>query len=231
LTGGKAKYLVGHAWTLCYEEQFYAIAGILLLLAPKRIFLSAFIITLSIPFVVVCAYRNGIRLEGTIIGGAWLLFAAGIASYYRIHYAGQVGRLITSAMFSIAIFFPAFDSRNLIITDPEMRFSWVVSMLFSFALSALYAYDHELSKWRILWPFAVCGRICYSLYLIHPLVTTGVGHAFYRCGIRGSWQTLLVTLPVSVILSLTTSAAFYFLVEQQFLNSRHPSRKDDSALT
>jgi len=219
LTGGSDKYLVGHAWTLCYEEQFYAVAGVILFLAPKRMFLAAFMITLSIPIVVGWAHRNGIHFEGTIIGGAWLFFAAGIAAYYRIHYAGQIGRLIISAMFSIAIFFPAFDSRHLMFSDFDPRFSWVMSMIFAFLLAALYRKDAELSSWRILLPFLFCGRICYSLYLIHPLVTTGIGHAFYQWGMRGNWQTLLVTLPVSVTLSLTISAAFFFLVERHFLNS------------
>lgn len=223
LTGGAARFLVAHAWTLCYEEQFYAIAGAILLLAPRKMFLTAVVITLSIPFLVCWAHRCGIPLEGTIIGIAWLYFAAGIAAYYRVHYAGKVGRLITSAMFSVAIFVPAFDWRHLMFSD-SLRFSWIISMTFALLLAALHRKDAQLSSWQILFPFLLCGRMCYSLYLIHPLVTTGIGHAFYQWGLVGSWQTLLVTLPVSLVLSLAISALFFILVERRFLSSGHRSR-------
>ncbi len=230
LTGGKARYLVGHVWTLCYEEQFYAVAGLILLLTPRRMFLAAFMITLSIPLVGSVAHRNGMNLEGTIIGGAWLFFAAGIAGYYRAHYAGRVGRVITTAFFSVAMFLPAFDSRHLMFTDSGARFSWIVTMFSALLLAVLYRSDAQMSSWRILRPFSFCGKICYSLYLIHPLVTTGIGHAFHHWGLRGNWESLLVTLPVSVALSLAISAAFFFLVERHFLNSNHQARKNAVAL-
>ncbi len=103
-------------------------------------------------------------------------------------------------------------------------------MLSAFLLATLYRYDVQMSGWRILRPFSFCGKICYSLYLIHPLVTTGIGHAFYQRGLRGNWETLLVTLPVSVTLSLAMSAAFFFLVERHFLNSSNQARKHAVAI-
>ena len=42
--GNKALYL-GHAWTLCYEEQFYVVVGLLLLVAPRRFFAGAVAVT------------------------------------------------------------------------------------------------------------------------------------------------------------------------------------------
>ncbi len=125
LTGGKVRYLVGHAWTLCFEEQFYAIAGLILFLAPRRMFLAAFLVTVSIPLLGGWAYRNGLNLEGTVIGGEWFFFAAGIAAYYRTQYAGRVGRAISFALLAVATFVPVFDSRHLLLAGSNLRFNWV----------------------------------------------------------------------------------------------------------
>ncbi len=214
---------MGHVWTLCFEEQFYGIAGLLLLLTHKRIFLAALIVTLSIPVIAGLAHRYDVNLDGTIVGGGWYLFAAGIAVYYRIHYAGRFGRWINAALFTVAILLPVFDRKLFTSTDHNGSFTQFVAFLFAFLLAALYPNDTEMTSWRILRPFSFCGRIWYSLYLIHPLVTTGIGHAFYEWGLRGNWQTLLVTVPVSLSLSLAISAAFFFLVERHFLNASHGS--------
>ena len=36
-----------NVWTLCYEEQFYALAALLLWLAPRRMFLAASVLTIA----------------------------------------------------------------------------------------------------------------------------------------------------------------------------------------
>ncbi|MBI1312018.1 acyltransferase family protein [bacterium] len=220
LTGGEVRYLAGHAWTLCFEEQFYAIAGFILLVAPRRMFLAATLVTVTIPLLSYGAYLSGLNLEGTVVGGEWLFFAAGIVVYHRAHYAGRVGRVISFALLALAIFLPVFDSRHLLLASDNLRSNWVFATLSAFLLATLFRHDRQMSRWRILRPFSYCGRICYSLYLIHPLVTTAIGHAFHQWGLRGNWQTILVTVPVSLAVSLVVSAAFFELIERHFLNSR-----------
>lgn len=220
LTGGKVRYLIGHAWTLCFEEQFYILAGLILLFAPRRIFLAAFLVTASIPFVVVGVNRIGWNLEGTVIGGEWYFFAAGITAYYRTQHAGRAGRALSFVLLVMAVLLPVFDPRHRLLAGSDLRFNWVIAMLSAFLLATLHRYDALMSQWRILRPLSACGKICYSLYLIHPLVTTGIGHACYQWGLRGNWETLLVTLPVSFTLSLVVSAGFFVIVERHFLNSR-----------
>src|SRR5438093_424847 len=39
--GGEIAYLMKNTWTLCYEEQFYAVVGLMLLLAGTRFFAAA----------------------------------------------------------------------------------------------------------------------------------------------------------------------------------------------
>ena len=45
VVSGPRCYLLGPSWTLCYEEQFYAVVGCLLLVARQRLFLGALVVT------------------------------------------------------------------------------------------------------------------------------------------------------------------------------------------
>ena len=38
LFGGDSQYLLSNTWTLCYEEQFYVVTGLLLIVASRRFF-------------------------------------------------------------------------------------------------------------------------------------------------------------------------------------------------
>lgn len=220
LMARQSNYLFGHAWTLCFEEQFYALAGLVLLVAPQRRYVAFSLITALVPALLIVSHWKGIALTGTIVGGEWFFFAAGIASYYGTRCAGGVGRRYVLVLLMLAIFAPILDSRRIILHDSHARFNWLIAMLSAFLLTALHRYDERISSWRAVRALGRCGRMCYSLYLIHPLVTTGIGHAFYRGGLRGNWDTLLVTIPVSVSLSLVSGLAFFYLVERHFLNAR-----------
>ncbi len=46
--GGHAQHLLPNTWTLCYEEQFYVIAALILLLAGGRIFTAAVVVTIFV---------------------------------------------------------------------------------------------------------------------------------------------------------------------------------------
>ncbi len=220
LMARQSNYLFGHAWTLCFEEQFYALAGLVLLVAPQRRYVAFSLITALVPALLIVSNWKGISLTGTIVGGEWFFFAAGIASYYGTQCAGGVGRRYVLVLLMLAIFAPILDSRRIVLHDSHARFNWLIAMLSAFLLTALHRYDERISSWRAVRALGRCGRMCYSLYLIHPLVTTGIGHAFYRGGIRGNWDTLLVTIPLSVSLWLASGLAFFCLVERHFLNAR-----------
>jgi hypothetical protein len=46
VAGSPQKYFIEQSWTLCYEEQFYAVTGLILLMAPRRYFSAAALITI-----------------------------------------------------------------------------------------------------------------------------------------------------------------------------------------
>ena len=78
VAGSTRCFVLGHAWTLCYEEQFYVVTGLLLLLMPRRFFLGIVLVTIS---VFLCT-PLGLATRGFFWDGRWLLFAAGVGVYY-----------------------------------------------------------------------------------------------------------------------------------------------------
>ncbi|HRH65926.1 MAG TPA: acyltransferase, partial [Bacteroidia bacterium] len=85
--GEQTKFLIDSAWTLCYEEQFYAICGLILFLAPRQLFQITFWISIIVFFVRYFSSTLNIPVFGFFFDGRWLSFALGIMLYYKINYA------------------------------------------------------------------------------------------------------------------------------------------------
>ncbi len=215
--GGPPQYFHGMSWTLCYEEQFYAVVGLLLALAPRRFFLAAWTATAAATAAMLLLPWP--RIAGFFFDGHWLAFAAGILVYYRVNYAGRLGRwAVTGALLAGTLlygyaFFP--------VRQPHANLGETIFVALAFALllSLLHAGDRRLASARPLRPLMFCGTICYSLYLIHWPVVKGVAHAVYLVGLRSDTAIVLVTVPLSVTASVAISWLFYALVEKRFLNA------------
>ncbi len=98
LAGAPANPVLAQMWTLCYEEQFYAVVGVLLLLCPRRLFLGAGLVTAAvIPLALLGPGLLGLPTGGFFFDGRWCLFAAGIGLYWALNHAGSLGRLLVFA--------------------------------------------------------------------------------------------------------------------------------------
>jgi peptidoglycan/LPS O-acetylase OafA/YrhL len=216
LVGGPPQMFHGLAWSLCYEEQFYAVVGLLLAFAPQRFFLGAAlatVVTMAVSFLVPWA-----KTQGFFFDGHWLGFAAGILLYYRINYAGRLGGWALTGILLAGVllygwyFFPVRGPHaNL----GEANF---VSLAFALLLALLHPWDGRLAAAPLFRPLMFCGTMCYSLYLIHWPVAKGTAHGLYMLGVRTDTGIVLVTIPLSIAVSVAASWLFYRLVEKRFLN-------------
>jgi peptidoglycan/LPS O-acetylase OafA/YrhL len=76
---GADGWLLGQAWTLGYEEQFYLVCGLCLLVGAQAWGRWAAGVTLAVMALVVVVPR--IALAGFFYDGRWLLFAFGLGVY------------------------------------------------------------------------------------------------------------------------------------------------------
>jgi peptidoglycan/LPS O-acetylase OafA/YrhL len=226
--GGSATHLLPNTWTLCYEEQFYIVAALILLFAPRRIFTAAIVITAIILVGKTITWRLGWEVKGSLFDGGWFQIAAGILLYYRVNRATPAQIPWIHAVLLLGILISLHSPRQLLEFYPNHDTERFVAYSFALGMSFLYPYDQRLKKAQLLSPLRRVGGMSYSVYLCHPLIAKGISFAFFRAGIRGNMVTLFGVLPLTLGLSLATAYVFHRLIERHFIpksNSLRTSAK------
>lgn len=217
VAGDKFSPILPITWTLCYEEQFYALAGVILFTAPRRIFLGAAVMTALAIAIKIATKLAGIHLEGLVFDGRWLLIAAGILAYYRINYATNRQVKVIYAILVLGAL--AVNPAELLSVEPNHTIERFVAFSFALLICVLYPLDKRISGWRILAPITICGQMSYSIYLMHPVITKGISHGFFRAGWTDAWTTCFLVVPICLAASLVVSRLFHRLVERHFINA------------
>jgi peptidoglycan/LPS O-acetylase OafA/YrhL len=211
LVGNQRGHFPGHDWTLCYEEQFYAVTGSLLLLSRRYFFSGVIIVTIATAIVMRVCASTGAKVEGWFFDGFWLTFAAGMVVYYRLNYASRTHRRLLDALLIAAIVCVLFE------TLPFPSGS-MAAFVFALGLSQLHRWDKILVTSTLAAPIVWCGRMCYSLYLVHQLPTRALSAGFHRLGINTDLTVLLITIPCCVAVSVPLAWLFHVAIERRFLN-------------
>ncbi len=224
LAGGPALFFMGHAWTLCYEEQFYAISGLVLALAPQRFFTMSVLISIATVLCMHLLPRFGLDIDGFFFAGYWLMFAAGVLVYYQTNYAGPGQRWLCYAVLLLGILYAGRHPSELVIAlrSPSMNISLLTSFLFAGLLCLLRRHDQIMTSARIFKPLIFCGVMCYSMYLVHWPIVRGLIGALYLLGIRSDRAIILTAIPLSLALAIPAAWLFHVTVERRFLNSQQP---------
>lgn len=215
--GSHENFVLGHAWTLCYEEQFYLICGLALLFARKRFFPTLAAVTIA---VIVLMAVQGIQpqfsLEGLFADGHWLIFAAGVWVYYRIHCLEKRCAIWADAglasLLCLVVWLRWFSG-------DQMFGHIAVGIGFAWLLILLHAVDVTFAAHPVLRPVTLCGTMCYSFYLIHWPITKTITHVLALQGWNTPGITFLVTAPLCVVVSVAAAWIFHVLVERKFLNT------------
>ncbi|MEZ6086967.1 MAG: acyltransferase [Pirellulaceae bacterium] len=229
IMGQQTQHLMANTWTLCYEEQFYVVAGLLLVVASRRFFLASYLIaggTLIARHV--CRYC-GISIDGFFFDGHWLLFACGILMYQQVNYLR--GRQATAAWIVLTIGSVYGLYERIFALDPHDRHVGeyiFVACGFAIILAVAKRWDRQLSTHWTLRPFASCGKISYSLYLTHFPITVFIGSTLAFAGITRDAHVFLVTIPLCLLASFPVALVFYHLVEKRFVNDAKPSAPGSS---
>ena len=213
-------HLLGPAWTLCYEEQFYLVTGLLVLAAGRRFFAAIALLT-AVVFAGVAFEWGGVAVKGTFLDGRWLMFAAGVGVFWATNRAGRLG---TAAVVVAILAVAAYACRDPGRLLEQQSHSAVAdgkdllgACLFALMLLGARRWDAEAADCRIGRRLTAVGRYSYSLYLVHYPICIAVGHAAYGAGITGPWATLLLVVPACVWLSTLAGRAFFEAVERRFL--------------
>jgi peptidoglycan/LPS O-acetylase OafA/YrhL len=219
LGGGESLYLMANTWTLCYEEQFYFVTGVLLAVASRRFFQAAAWLTAAVILSRHVLSWMGLSNEGFFWDGHWVMFAAGILVYHSLNY-GQPSRGKTVAVFAVGMVYGAAE-RLLGDGHFQKHLGEYLCVACAFAMALLYLrkWDEPVARHWLSAPLRWLGQRSYSIYLTHYLLVVVVSSLLAFGGLRSEWQVAAIVVPVCLLLSLPVAVLFYELVERRFINS------------
>jgi peptidoglycan/LPS O-acetylase OafA/YrhL len=209
-------WVLGHAWSLAVEEQFYLVwPAALLLLGRRRALWVAGALLLVLPVARLIAYERG--LIGPDNPRSWLTYADALATGCLL--AGLGGRLWRWQLYRSAVLSRTFPVVPLMIPVistgfDRPRFSALAGLtLLNLAIAVTIdgcvrrpvGWGVRLLNWR---PIATIGVLSYSLYLWQePFLDRSTV----------AWYT---TFPLNVGPAALAAFASYRLVERPFLSLR-----------
>lgn len=220
---------LGVSWTLCYEEQFYVLAGVILLLAPRALFpvfgiLTAFVLLNTYNLNVGPLKRLGdlnslqIRVDDLLIDAYWLFFAAGIGLFCYRTSSSKLRHLIPFLLVMLIF----WEVRQL--DWYTNRFATRVTTFSSTLLLCGLGYkDTYICALSWLRPVFWLGSRSYSIYLIHLPLVTLLGSLAPLFGITTPGQSLLIIMPLSTVIALLSGHWFYQHVERHWIPAPSPS--------
>jgi peptidoglycan/LPS O-acetylase OafA/YrhL len=206
-------YILGQAWTLCYEEQFYLVMGVLILAIPRRLFAGTALVTVGVIAAQFVASRFHLHTAGFFFDGYWLDFAAGILVYRQVNYGSRLSGGLTWLLLALGA---AYALRTGLPLSTTREF-WLSGFLFAGVILALHRFDGRLSAARPLAPIRFLGTICYSMYLSHAIVVRSISTAFWDSGVTSPVLTLLVVVPICAAAAIAVGTAFHLLIERHFI--------------
>jgi peptidoglycan/LPS O-acetylase OafA/YrhL len=195
---GGTRYFAGHSWTLMYEEQFYVVMGVLLLL---RIRLGAGVLVVTAFVAALARFAP----PGPFFDGYWLLFAAGTAVFYWRNASPWFTAPTLIGLAGLAHF-----------ARPGLTVEFLIGGTFAGLLYVLRPWDDQLIEIAPDWLYA-CGLRCYSIYLVHYPLTRFLAHSLAG---HGPWFAMLVITPISLTISLAVAWPFHAYVERRFMSTR-----------
>jgi peptidoglycan/LPS O-acetylase OafA/YrhL len=218
------RYLLVVIWSLCYEEQFYAITAAVMAVFRTR-FQAVFSIVSVGVFILQClAWKYQKITNGFFFDGYWMAFWPGVLLYQFRCRASCRQRGVIVFVLCLLGALPLLWSQPFRQTE-HLPVSVTIAAAFALALVALSPWDEEISTHPVARALSWCGVRCYSIYLLHWPITKLISHLAWIGGLRTEALTLGITFPVCTAISLLLSGWFYRNVESRFL-SRKPARPE-----
>jgi peptidoglycan/LPS O-acetylase OafA/YrhL len=220
LFGGQPSYLMANTWTLCYEEQFYFVTGLILALAARRFFSVTAWLTGIVLTARLALQFAGVRSEGFFWDGHWLMFAAGILVYHSLNYSAGWRNWRSIAIFALGMMYGAAE--RVLANNPfdkHLGEYMFVASAFAIAMMLLKRFDAAIAQHWLLAPFRWCGQRSYSIYLTHFLIVTVVSSVLASWGLTSELVVATCVIPICLMAALPIASLFYVAVERHFMNA------------
>ncbi|HED4022120.1 TPA: acyltransferase [Klebsiella pneumoniae] len=200
--------IVGQAWSISVEWQFYILAPFLFFLAshlrsPRNIIVLFLIAVFMLVF--------GFYLSGGFLGNNFAPFLIGFLSFFVYKNSEKIAFSQLQYVIILAIILFAFFLRK----DAIPYIIWCI------VLGFIMIY-HKTNQNNFVVRFLdnkfvlFLGKISYSIYLVHMVVLVFVLHLRYLLNINGI-DAYFFVISVTFLTTIFLSSITYYFVEQPFI--------------
>ncbi|HBU5836331.1 acyltransferase [Klebsiella pneumoniae] len=200
--------IVGQAWSISVEWQFYILAPFLFFLAshlrsPRNIIVLFLIAVFMLVF--------GFYLSGGFLGNNFAPFLIGFLSFFVYKNSEKIAFSQLQYVIILAIILFAFFLRK----DAMPYIIWCI------VLGFIMIY-HKTNQNNFVVRFLdnkfvlFLGKISYSIYLVHMVVLVFVLHLRYLLNINGI-EAYFFVISVTFLTTIFLSSITYYFVEQPFI--------------
>jgi peptidoglycan/LPS O-acetylase OafA/YrhL len=208
ILSGHCEVFTRVGWSLCYQEQFYLISVLVMVLAPRRFHGALAATTVGIIGVRLAAWDTGAlyRMEGGFFD-LWHEFAVGLAVYWRLNSATD--RLTKRAI----------DLSLLLLLAVASYYSFTTTIgaaTFGLILIAGRSWDAKVASRKSLEPLRALGRRSYSIYLVHLPAGMLMTAIVTEVGVTEFWTRASVTVPLSTAAAIAAGWLFHHAVDRHF---------------
>jgi peptidoglycan/LPS O-acetylase OafA/YrhL len=220
-TAANPKLVVAAFWSLNYEEQFYLVMAVALLLSLRRgVPIAALVSALAAAGLVWNFAAPGGWITGLFLE-YWAHFALGALLFYALCLYPRCRAFFLTGVVILGVFStlrilpwtPQTPLHLRVYTEFVVVCGFTLFLYFARPLSA------GVSRSRVWRPIAALGTISYSLYLIHQFNLTLVAQLASRLAPH-TWEPLRLALMVALEIAL--ASAFWYVCERPFLNRIAP---------
>lgn len=210
-------------WSLNYEEQFYLVVGLLLLLTRWRgkngVFegLAALMVVGAVWNALIPAWSFGFFVE------YWVLFGSGGLVYFRLCGGlSEGGRRVIDAglatLLLLALAGATVGGYGWGIAARSVYAEWAIGAGFALLLVALRGWSPSFATTLPGAALMKLGTITYSLYLVHQFNLRAAAAVAGWLLPAGSPSLLVITGQLCYLIALAT--VFWYFCERPFLNDR-----------
>jgi len=210
--------LLGVHWSLNYEEQFYILCGLLLIL-QRHVRSALMVVAFTLGIAVLNVLWPG-RITGLFVD-YWLQFFCGVLLFVRLCRVRSktLGRALDAflVVVGVALAFSAYTRGEFPLLNDRVQFygQLAVCVAYALLLLGLRRFDSATGKWPLVRALGFVGKFSYSLYLVHRPVLEALDPVSHFIQQRFGWAASDVWVLSLVLLS---AYVFYRVFEKPFLN-------------
>lgn len=215
-----SEYLMRNTWTLCYEEQFYLVAGLALAFWPRGFFTLCGVVTLGTLAARHAGRADLIWVDGWFFDGHWLLFACGVSAYVALNRGSKLRTACIIVLLAMGIAYGVCD-RSMVDTRVEKHLcDYIVTACgFALAIIACRRWDARFAALAVLRPIVACGKMSYSIYLTHFPIAVCASCYLAWLGVTDDAWVAFAVIPAITVATLPIAWIFHRCVERRFMNS------------